>query len=270
MRPSAHRQAFTLVECILTLGVIAILSLIIISVASRIRESGQRVACAVNMRNLTLATLTYCGEYHGRLHSAGTANNSGFTGNWGNLSELSFLAGYLDGLKSNGSTFVTRQIRCPGIKSGNLLFCFNAGSPADRVSTIHRLANTAQRLGVSGGLAALWSEPCVLNGQWPGANFDNGCGHRRTRTSPGVGIPWGGNVGLSDGSIAWGAFTATNISEARVTYLMNGGAVGGSRAIPSCTVTATCDASGNLDVTVRPNNNLIVGGGSVQFDSNYF
>lgn len=262
------RRGFSLIELILTACVISILAMLTVSVAGRVRESANRVACSANMRNIGMATLLYVSDFRGRLPSVGTANNSGFAGNWGNISELAFLASYLGDLKANGSAAVTRQLRCPGIRNGNLLYCFTAGSPVDRVATMQRLTNTAQRLGIPGGLPSLWAEPCMMTTSWPGANFDNGCGHRKTRLAPGVGIPWGGNVALSDGSVIWAPYTGPTLDTTRVTYVTNGAV--GPRGIPSCAVTALCDAVGKLDLVLHPGHNLIIGRFSVEFDGNYY
>src|SRR3954465_11759402 len=85
MRRRRHRhiaatlRAFTLVELLVVIGIIALLVGILMPALSRAREGARRVQCLSNLRQLSTATVAYCNEnrgvYPGR---AGFGNESIF------------------------------------------------------------------------------------------------------------------------------------------------------------------------------------------------
>jgi prepilin-type N-terminal cleavage/methylation domain-containing protein/prepilin-type processing-associated H-X9-DG protein len=70
------RNAFTLVELLVVIGIIAILISILFPVIARARESANRVTCLSNLRQLTIATLAYVGENKQRLPEACPSNST--------------------------------------------------------------------------------------------------------------------------------------------------------------------------------------------------
>lgn len=62
MRKSRDRRAFTLVELLVVIGIIAVLLAILLPSLNRARESGRRVQCLSNMRQLGLAFMMYVQE----------------------------------------------------------------------------------------------------------------------------------------------------------------------------------------------------------------
>jgi prepilin-type N-terminal cleavage/methylation domain-containing protein/prepilin-type processing-associated H-X9-DG protein len=60
------RKAFTLVELLVVIGIIAVLIAILLPTLSRVRQQGNAVKCASNLRQLTLALTNYAAEYKGR------------------------------------------------------------------------------------------------------------------------------------------------------------------------------------------------------------
>ena len=61
------RTGFTLVELLIVLGVIVLLVSILLPAISRARENARRVQCLSNMRQLTMAWLTYANDHKGRI-----------------------------------------------------------------------------------------------------------------------------------------------------------------------------------------------------------
>src|SRR3954462_4793608 len=72
VRKIAMRQvrAFTLVELLVVIGIVAMLVGILLPVLSRARESARRVACASNMRQLATALVMYANDNHQRFPAA--------------------------------------------------------------------------------------------------------------------------------------------------------------------------------------------------------
>src|SRR3954462_12352912 len=71
------RNAFTLVELLVVIGIIAILIGILLPTLSRARESAHRTACASNLRQLTIAMRYYADAHRDRLPNANDAGGDG-------------------------------------------------------------------------------------------------------------------------------------------------------------------------------------------------
>ncbi|HLK55415.1 MAG TPA: prepilin-type N-terminal cleavage/methylation domain-containing protein [Chthonomonadaceae bacterium] len=75
-----RHYGFTLVELLVTIAIIAILSAILIPVFSQGRESGRRIACLSNVRQLGQAVEMYAQDYDEHLPILGTKNEG--RGRW--------------------------------------------------------------------------------------------------------------------------------------------------------------------------------------------
>jgi prepilin-type N-terminal cleavage/methylation domain-containing protein/prepilin-type processing-associated H-X9-DG protein len=64
-------RAFTLVELLVVIGIIALLIAILLPVLSRARQAGNRTKCLSNIRSLALAQASYAAELKGLLVEAG-------------------------------------------------------------------------------------------------------------------------------------------------------------------------------------------------------
>jgi len=62
-----RRKAFTLVELLVVIGIIAVLIAILLPALNKARQAADRVVCGSNMRQVGLAMLTYASENKGTL-----------------------------------------------------------------------------------------------------------------------------------------------------------------------------------------------------------
>lgn len=64
-RPSVGRGAFTLLEVLIVVGIIALLATILLTAISRARDSGRRVQCLNNLQALARAVIAYTADNEG-------------------------------------------------------------------------------------------------------------------------------------------------------------------------------------------------------------
>jgi prepilin-type N-terminal cleavage/methylation domain-containing protein len=84
-KSSSSDRAFTLVELLVVIGIIALLIAMLLPALSAARESANRVKCASNLRSLGQCVFLFAHDHKGRVPEAQNSPNSGASGwqpNW--------------------------------------------------------------------------------------------------------------------------------------------------------------------------------------------
>ncbi len=81
-----YRSAFTLVELLVVVAVIALLVSILLPALGQARESAKQVVCLNNLRSLTLCWMVYSEDHNGEVPLGATSGSSG----WVNHSGLTY------------------------------------------------------------------------------------------------------------------------------------------------------------------------------------
>lgn len=114
-RPGAG--AFTLVELLVTIGVIALLIAILLPVLGRARREANRAYCLNNIRNMQLAQMQYCNDNGGYLVQAGLSHAG--VGASETVAWINTLQRYYRGSNTDSDTRTSTAItvRCPADNS---------------------------------------------------------------------------------------------------------------------------------------------------------
>lgn len=70
-RARTSRSAFTLIEILVVIAIIALLSAILFPVFAKVRENGRKTVCNSNLKQMGLAFLQYTADYNGRFPGSG-------------------------------------------------------------------------------------------------------------------------------------------------------------------------------------------------------
>jgi len=105
---SRVKQAFTLVELLVVISVIALLIAILLPTLTRARESARRAACLANVRSLVMATHVYANDNGATLFVLEQSNNNGMQ--WADNAGIEILEGLLAD---------TAVLSCPNFRNNN-------------------------------------------------------------------------------------------------------------------------------------------------------
>jgi prepilin-type N-terminal cleavage/methylation domain-containing protein/prepilin-type processing-associated H-X9-DG protein len=123
-----RRGAFTLVELLVVIGIIAVLIGILLPALGRARKQAQVVYCASNMRQLYNAAMIYSNTYKGYMLPARTWQGSATKNFWCGVEVLAPLLG----VKYSGSSSAQQQAALDRV--AKLLDCPSNEKPKDRTS----------------------------------------------------------------------------------------------------------------------------------------
>ncbi len=278
----AAARGFTLVELLVVIFIIAVLIALLLPALAKARQLALQVACAANVRSLTLATLMYADENNDVLMAQGDYN-LGVAGvyQWGpNTSLLAFFHEYfsvsdqytsggttvtgITAIEDNAENHTPAAFICPsapelpgypnysyltyGYMTGS---CFGPTySYAMTVAALRR-AGTVARPAVQGGPPALWADLYFIDNPaqtwWSGPTRTN---HPGTGSLTGPG--GGGNVGRVDGSVLWMPLSQRLgvLSDYQDKYGVYGG-WSGIQALPYDAIFLPADGNDNIsDATV--------------------
>lgn len=262
------RTAFSLIELLVVVSIIATLASLLLPAIGIVREQARRSSCGSNLRSLAAATFAYMQDNDSRLMHGGSYNEA-FWGQWYSPAQKGVEEYLMEAVQANSAS-VYRFMRCPANKvTGARNYSFRAGTPTDYPHSLDRVQKSMLKNGGIGGRLPMWTDNCGLqeSGGVPG-NFQNACNHKSRQTGPTSGIPAGGNCSFSDGGVAWLPYLG-DITSSNPGWIINGGSIGGHAAIPNGVVWFRMNSDGTLTPQATRWDNLIVGRNNKTYETSF-
>lgn len=134
-RYCASRRGFTLIELLVVIAIIAILAALLLPALSQAKERASRSQCLSNLRQLTMGSLLYAGDYKGTLPDIGGPSANVVPCRWDKKMAEEIVERYLG--KSYYVAYCPNQARTGyGRPLDNWVEWFDPGSPWHRVGYI--------------------------------------------------------------------------------------------------------------------------------------
>jgi prepilin-type N-terminal cleavage/methylation domain-containing protein/prepilin-type processing-associated H-X9-DG protein len=107
----SRRQAFTLVELLVVIGIIAVLVAVLLPTLGKARRQANRAFCLNNIRNMQIAQIQYANDNGGRLVRAGLAHGSAAANE--EIAWINTLRRYVGNPSADSKTNPAIVARCP-------------------------------------------------------------------------------------------------------------------------------------------------------------
>lgn len=177
MRAGAKRRAaFTLVELLVVIGIIAILIGIMLPVLRRARESANKAGCLSNLHQIGLYLLQYQSQFHGRIPiyiTPAYANKTVYHANVNDYTGLGLLVPANIAPKSGSES--ARVFYCPGTVPVSTAYHFNYVDPANPAASNPWVGRPGYSTRITYSLRMeywAWDGGTSWNIQYPNARFD--------------------------------------------------------------------------------------------------
>ena len=151
MRAPSGRAGFTLIELLTVIAVIGVLVAISIPVVSSVRESGRAAACVSNLRQISVATLSFANDHRGRFPGVGVVPGGNVSAGWQDvMNYTTFAKATLGGrgvLQRWGQEPLAGMIYCPSMKP------WGQGNRVPRAYTRNSYVHSVTSVGTVNGIA---------------------------------------------------------------------------------------------------------------------